>query len=74
MSQLLSKLNFKCKYCNKIFEYNFMKKHYLSSFNILKNNQEEELKNNEEPIIKRIFEKIVVKQNQIIDIKNKIKS
>lgn len=74
MNQLLSKLKFKCKYCNKILEYNIINNHYLSSCNTLKNNNKDELKNNEEPIIKGIFRKITSKENQIIDIKNKIKS
>ena len=73
MSYLLSKLKFKCKYCNKIFQYNKMKNHYLSGCNILENNKEE-IKNIEEPIIRGIFEKLPSKLNQIIDLKNKIKS
>ena len=64
MSKLLSKLKFKCKYCKKIFQYNSMKNHYLSSCNIVKNNQEE-LNNNEEPIIKGIFKKAANTDNKI---------
>ena len=47
-----------------------MKNHYLSGCNILKNIQEE-FNNNEDPIIKGIFQKIEVGENQI---QNRIKS
>ena len=73
MTQLLSKLKFKCKNCNKIIKYNNMKNHYLSGCKILKNKREE-LSNSEQPLKQGIFEKISYKKNQIIDKKNKINS
>ena len=68
MNGILSKLQFKCKFCNKTFEYNEMKEHYYSGFD---NNNKIYC---QQPEIKKKMRKIENKNAQLFESKNKINS
>ena len=68
-NELLSKLKFKCNYCENIYDYKNMKNHYFSE----KNNRNSNSSIFRNQIIKGIFEKIENKEEQL-EPKNKIKS
>ena len=67
MNGLLSKLQFKCKFCNETFEYNEMKKHYYSTFDNITNNIMQCQQ-------KKKMKKIENKNAQLFESKNKINS
>jgi hypothetical protein len=68
-NDLLSKIKFKCKFCNNIFEYNEMINHY----NLGCHNNKRKIYY-KEPTIKESFRKIENKDMQILDSKNRINS
>ena len=71
MNELLSKLNFKCKFCDKTFEYNEMKKHYYSGLDNINNNNKIYY---QQPVIKKKMKKIENKDARLFESKNKINS
>ena len=71
MCQILSKLRFKCKNCDKIFKYNDMKNHFAGC-NILSNYINDI--NPDEVINNGFFEKLENKQDVVLESKNKIRS
>ena len=69
--KILSKLKFKCKNCNKIFNYNDMKKHFAGC-NILNNYLNDF--DMDEVAVNGIFKKLEIKQDTIFESKNRIRS
>ena len=72
-NEKLSKLKFKCKYCNNISEYNDMKNHYFSSCKQFKNGKNS-LEENDLHIKREKFKKLQNREDQIVESKYKIKS
>ena len=71
MNGLLSKLNFKCEFCTKTFEYNKMKEHYYSDFENMEKNDKREF---QQPEKKKKMIKIENKNAQLFESRNKINS
>ena len=71
MCKILSKLKFKCKNCNKIFNYKKIKNHF-SGCNILSNylNDFE----TDEVVVNGFFKKLEIKQETVFESKNRIRS
>lgn len=73
LALLLSKLKFKCNFCNNTSEYNAMKNHFSSgcdNFKRIKNSLEKKEKHQKE----KKFQKLPRKKNQILESKYRIKS
>ena len=72
-NEQLSKLKFKCKYCNNISEYNDMKNHYFSGCDNFKS-RKNSLEGNELHIKREKFQKLQNREGQILESRYKIKS